>query len=211
MAKQIIYGEHARRKLKAGVDALANAVSTTLGAKGGNVALEKSWGAPQVINDGVTIAKEIELEDKFENMGAQLVKEASSKTNDVAGDGTTTATVLAQALVREGLRNVAAGSNPMSLKRGIEKAVVVGQLHHLQISGLCQLGAPVADVDAPQTAHGVQQFFALGVPDVYVVRMGDHAGTLGGQTLRVGERVHVMRTVQRLHGGIQPRRMARHR
>src|SRR3989344_9091695 len=98
-AKHIIYGEEARKKLKAGVDALANAVATTLGAKGRNVALEKSWGTPQVVNDGVTVAKEIELEDKFENMGAQIVKEAASKTNDVAGDGTTTATVLAQAIV----------------------------------------------------------------------------------------------------------------
>jgi len=124
MAKQIIYGEHARRKLKAGVDALANAVSTTLGAKGGNVALEKSWGAPQVVNDGVTIAREIELEDRFENMGAQLVKEASSKTNDVAGDGTTTATVLAQALVEEGIKNISAGANSMIVRRGLEKATL---------------------------------------------------------------------------------------
>jgi len=121
-AKQIIYGEEARNKLKKGVDALANAVATTLGAKGGNVALDKSWGAPQVANDGVTIAKEIELEDKFENMGAQLVKQAASKTNDVAGDGTTTSTVLAQALIESGLRNVSAGANPMILKRGLEKA-----------------------------------------------------------------------------------------
>ena len=122
MAKQIVYGETARRKLKDGVDALADAVSTTLGPKGGNVALEK-WGTPQVVNDGVTIAKEIELEDKFENMGAQLVKEASSRTNDIAGDGTTTATVLAQALVEEGLKNISAGANSMIVKRGLEKAI----------------------------------------------------------------------------------------
>lgn len=122
MAKQIIYGEDARKKLKSGVDALANAVSTTLGARGGNVALDRSYGGPQVVNDGVTIAKEIELEDKFENMGAQIVKEAASKTNDVAGDGTTTATVLAQALVEEGLKNVSAGANGMMIKRGLEKA-----------------------------------------------------------------------------------------
>jgi len=121
-AKMIIYGEEARQKLKKGVDALAKAVGTTLGPKGGNVALDKSWGAPQVVNDGVTIAKEIELTDKFENMGAQLVKEASTKTNDVAGDGTTTATVLAQALVESGLKNISAGTNPMMLRRGIEKA-----------------------------------------------------------------------------------------
>jgi chaperonin GroEL len=122
MAKQIIYAEEARTKLKAGVDKLANAVATTLGPKGRNVALDKKWGAPSVIHDGVTVAKEIELEDPFENMGASLVKEAASKTSDVAGDGTTTATVLAQAIVEEGLKNITAGANPMILKRGVEKA-----------------------------------------------------------------------------------------
>jgi len=121
-AKMVIYGDQARLKLKAGVDALTKAVAATLGPKGGNVALEKSWGAPQIVNDGVTIAKEIELSDKFENMGAQLVKEAASKTNDVAGDGTTTATVLAQALVESGLRVVSAGANAMGIRRGLEKA-----------------------------------------------------------------------------------------
>ncbi len=124
-AKKIIYGDEARTKLKAGVDALARAVATTLGAKGRNVAIDKSWGSPQVVHDGVTVAKEIELEDKFENMGAQIVKEASSKTNDIAGDGTTTATVLAQALVESGLRNISAGANPMILRRGLEKATQV--------------------------------------------------------------------------------------
>ncbi len=124
-AKKIIYGEDARKKLKAGVDALARAVATTLGPKGANVALDKSWGTPQVVHDGVTVAKEIELVDKFENMGAQIVREAASKTNDVAGDGTTTATVLAQALVDEGLKNVSAGANPMILRRGLEKAAEV--------------------------------------------------------------------------------------
>lgn len=122
-AKNIIYGDEARTKLKAGVDKVARAVWTTLGPRGGNVALHKSWGAPQVVHDGVTVAKEIELEDPFENMGAQLVKEAASKTNDIAGDGTTTSTVLAQALVEEGLRNVSAGSNAMILRKGLEKAV----------------------------------------------------------------------------------------
>ncbi|RJR26940.1 chaperonin GroEL [candidate division WWE3 bacterium] len=121
-AKMIIYGEQARQKLKKGVDDLAKAVATTLGPKGGNVALEKSWGAPQVVHDGVTVAKEIELQDKFENMGAQLVREAASKTNEKAGDGTTTATVLAQALVESGLKNVSAGANPMIIRRGLEKA-----------------------------------------------------------------------------------------
>jgi chaperonin GroEL len=120
MAKQIVFEDEARKSLKAGVDALANAVKTTLGPKGRNVALDKKWGSPTVTHDGVTVAKEIELEDPFENMGAQLLKEAATKTNDVAGDGTTTATVLAQAIVNEGLKNVTAGANPMLLKRGIE-------------------------------------------------------------------------------------------
>ena len=120
MAKQIVFEEQARARLKSGVDALANAVKTTLGPKGRNVALDKKWGSPTVTHDGVTVAKEIELEDPFENMGAQLLKEAATKTNDVAGDGTTTATVLAQAIVTEGQKNMAAGANPMLLKRGIE-------------------------------------------------------------------------------------------
>ncbi len=123
MAKQLEFSEPARRSLKAGVDKLADAVKVTLGPKGRNVVLDKKFGAPTVTNDGVTIAREIELEDPFENMGAQLVKEVATKTNDVAGDGTTTATVLAQAIISEGLRNVAAGANPMILKRGIDKGV----------------------------------------------------------------------------------------
>ncbi len=122
MAKQILFGEDARKELKRGIDILANSVKITLGPKGRNVALDKKWGAPTVTHDGVSVAKEIELEEPFQNMGAQLLKEAATKTNDVAGDGTTTATVLAQAIVNEGLRNVAAGANPMLLKRGIEKA-----------------------------------------------------------------------------------------
>ena len=123
MAKQIIYGEEARRALEKGVNQLADTVKLTIGPKGRNVVLDKKFGAPLITNDGVTIAKEIELEDAFENMGAQLVKEVSSKTNDVAGDGTTTATVLAQAMVREGIKNVAAGANPMVMRKGIQKAV----------------------------------------------------------------------------------------
>ncbi len=122
MAKKIQYGEEARRSLERGVNALADTVKITLGPKGRNVVLDKKYGAPVITNDGVTIAKEIELEDPFENMGAQLVKEVSTKTNDVAGDGTTTATLLAQAIIREGLRNLAAGANPMVLKKGIEAA-----------------------------------------------------------------------------------------
>ncbi|MFC2342783.1 MAG: chaperonin GroEL [Negativicutes bacterium] len=123
MAKQILFDEEARRALERGVDALANAVKVTLGPKGRNVVLDKKFGAPTITNDGVTIARDIELEDPFENMGAQLVKEVATKTNDIAGDGTTTATLLAQAMVHEGLRNVAAGANPMVLKKGIEQAV----------------------------------------------------------------------------------------
>src|SRR5436853_3177301 len=123
MAKMIAFEEEARRGLERGMNTLADAVKVTLGPKGRNVVLEKKWGAPTITNDGVSIAKEIELEDPWEKIGAELVKEVAKKTDDVAGDGTTTATVLAQALVREGLRNVAAGANPMSLKRGIEKAV----------------------------------------------------------------------------------------
>lgn len=123
MAKEIIFSEDARKALERGVNALAEAVKVTLGPKGRNVVIDKKFGAPTITNDGVTIAREIELPDHFENMGAQLVKEVATKTNDVAGDGTTTATVLAQALVREGLKNVAAGANPMIIKRGIEKAV----------------------------------------------------------------------------------------
>src|SRR3954465_10094838 len=123
MAKIIAYDEEARRGLERGLNALADAVKVTLGPKGRNVVLEKKWGAPTITNEGVTIAKEIELEDPFEKIGAELVKEVAKKPNDVAGDGTTTATILAQALVREGLRNVAAGANPMALKKGIEAAV----------------------------------------------------------------------------------------
>src|SRR6201988_1280116 len=122
-AKLIAFDEDARRGLERGMNQLADAVKVTLGPKGRNVVLEKKWGAPTITNDGVSIAKEIELEDPWEKIGAELGKEVAKKTDDVAGDGTTTATVLAQALVREGLRNVAAGANPMALKRGIEKAV----------------------------------------------------------------------------------------
>jgi chaperonin GroL len=121
--KILKYEENARRGLEAGVDRLANTVKITLGPRGRNVVIEKKFGVPTITNDGVTIAREVELEDPFENMGAQLVKEVATKTNDVAGDGTTTATVLAQALIHEGLRNVAAGANPLELKRGIDKAV----------------------------------------------------------------------------------------
>ena len=123
MAKQLIYADEARKKLLAGINKLADAVATTLGPKGRNVALDKKWGAPNVVHDGVTVAKEIDLEDPFENMGAQLIKEAASKTNDEAGDGTTTATILARSIAEEGLKNITAGTNPMIMKKGIEAGV----------------------------------------------------------------------------------------
>src|SRR5277367_5255139 len=131
--KELKYSSDARKALEAGVDAVANAVKVTLGPKGRYVVLDKKFGAPTITNDGVTIAREIEVEDPFENQGAQLVKEVATATNDVAGDGTTTATVLAQAIVHEGLKNVTAGANPLALKRGIEKAVdqVVASIHAL--------------------------------------------------------------------------------
>ncbi|MCK4225133.1 MAG: chaperonin GroEL [candidate division Zixibacteria bacterium] len=154
MPKIMEFDAQARDKLKRGIDKLANAVKVTLGPKGRNVALDKKWGAPTVTKDGVTVAKEIELEDPFENMGAQMVKEVASKTSDVAGDGTTTATVLAQAIFREGLKNVTAGANPMALKRGIEKAVetVVGEIKKVSkpIPGkteISQVGAISANND----------------------------------------------------------------
>ncbi|MBE5809414.1 MAG: chaperonin GroEL [Clostridiales bacterium] len=142
MAKQIQYGETARRSLEKGVNALADTVKITLGPKGRNIVLDKKYGAPLITNDGVTIAKEIELEDPFENMGAQLVKEVSTKTNDVAGDGTTTATLLAQAIIREGLKNLAAGANPMVLKKGIAAATEAA------VEGLKELSQPISGKQA---------------------------------------------------------------
>src|SRR5262245_22108925 len=128
MAKQLVFREDARRQLKTGIDTLARAVATTLGPKGRNVALDKKWGAPTVTHDGVTVAKEVELEDRYANMGAQRLKEAATKTNDITGNGTTTATVLAHIIVNEGLRNVAAGANPMLIKRGLDRAAsLVGE------------------------------------------------------------------------------------
>ncbi|MBQ6961639.1 MAG: chaperonin GroEL [Clostridia bacterium] len=142
MAKQLKYGEDARRALESGINALANTVKITLGPKGRNVVLDKKYGAPLITNDGVTIAKEIELEDPFENMGAQLIKEVATKTNDVAGDGTTTATLLAQAIVREGLKNLAAGANPMVLKNGIEAATEAA------VEGLKEISRPISGKQA---------------------------------------------------------------
>jgi chaperonin GroEL len=157
MAKQIKFHEDARRKLESGVNKLADAVKVTLGPKGRNVVLEKKWGSPTITNDGVTIAREIELEDVYENMGAQLAKEVATKTNDAAGDGTTTATVLAQAMVKEGLRNVAAGANPMLLKRGIDQAVerVVEQLSSLS-----------RDIETPEEIASVAAISANNDPEI---------------------------------------------
>ncbi|MGA3353226.1 MAG: chaperonin GroEL [Acidimicrobiales bacterium] len=156
MAKMLVFDENARRRLETGVNKLADTVKVTLGPKGRNVVLDKKFGAPTITNDGVTIARDIELEDHFENMGAQLVKEVATKTNDVAGDGTTTATVLAQALVREGLRNVAAGANPMSLKRGIEKAVA---------AAVESIGAQARDVEGRQE---IAQVAAISAADTSI-------------------------------------------
>ena len=157
MAKQIQYGEEARRSLERGINALADTVKITLGPKGRNVVLDKKYGSPLITNDGVTIAKDVELEDAFENMGAQLVKEVATKTNDVAGDGTTTATLLAQAMIREGLKNVAAGANPMVIRRGIEKAtdVAVEQLKKLSkpVSGSKAI-AQIASISASDETIG---------------------------------------------------------
>ena len=139
MAKMIVYGEEARKKLQSGIDQLANTVKVTLGPKGRNVVLSRKFGAPLVTNDGVTIAKEVELEDPFENMGAQLIREVATKTNDVAGDGTTTATLLAQAITREGLKNLSAGANPMVMRKGIEKAVAAA------VAAIKAASVPVSD------------------------------------------------------------------
>jgi chaperonin GroEL len=146
MAKQIKYAKEARKALKSGVDQLANAVVTTLGPKGRNVALDKKWGAPTVVHDGVAVAKEIELKDPFENMGAQLIKEAASKTSDVAGDGTTTATLLAQSIINKGFDKVNTEVNPMILKVGIEKGVAE------VVKRIKEMAVPVKDADVAKVA-----------------------------------------------------------
>ena len=156
MSKMLVFDEQARRRLETGVNKLADAVKVTLGPRGRNVVLDKKYGAPTITNDGVTIAREVELEDAFENMGAQLVKEVATKTNDVAGDGTTTATVLAQALVREGLRNVAAGANPMSLKRGIEAAVA---------AAVASIATQAKDIEG---RHEIAQVAAISAADANI-------------------------------------------
>src|SRR5437868_1301975 len=145
-AKQVKFAQDARDKILRGVNVLADAVKVTLGPKGRNVVLEKSYGAPTITKDGVSVAKEIELKDKYENMGAQMVKEVASKTSDVAGDGTTTATVLAQAILKEGLKSVAAGMNPMDLKRGIDKAVAAATEELKKLSKPCSTTKEIAQV-----------------------------------------------------------------
>ena len=178
MAKLIAFDEDARRGLERGMNILADAVKVTLGPKGRNVVLEKKWGAPTITNDGVSIAKEIELEDPCEKIGAELVKEVAKKTDDVAGDGTTTATVLAQALVKEGLRNVAAGANPMALKRGIEKAVE-------SVSEV--LGNQAKDVETKEQIAATASISAADTQRRRAHRRGDGQGRQGRRHHRRGE------------------------
>ena len=192
MAKDIFYGEDARRKLQAGVDKLADTVKITLGPKGRNVLINKSFGSPLITNDGVTIAREIELEDATENMGAQVVKEVASKTNDVAGDGTTTATLLAQIIVKEGFKNVAAGANPMELKKGIQGAVDVA------VEEISKIAKPV------ETKESIAQVAAVSAADPQnILSRGYSIVTDGGgnivkdsSSLEIGQTVSI-----RLAGG----------
>jgi len=192
MAKQLKYGEEARKALENGLNQLADTVKITLGPKGRNVVLEKKFGAPLITNDGVTIAKEIELEDPFENMGAQLVKEVATKTNDVAGDGTTTATLLAQAIVREGLRNVAAGANPMVVRRGIEAAV------NEAVEGLKELSVPVGSKQA------IEQVAAISAGDETVGKMiADAMEKVGNDGVITIEESKTMKTELNIVEGMQ--------
>ena len=192
MAKQLKYGDDARKALESGLNQLADTVKITLGPKGRNVVLEKKFGAPLITNDGVTIAKEIELEDPFENMGAQLVKEVATKTNDVAGDGTTTATLLAQAMVREGLRNVAAGANPMVVRRGIEAAVKEA------VEGLKELSVPVG------SKHAIEQVAAISASDETVGKMiADAMEKVGKDGVITIEESKTMKTELNIVEGMQ--------
>ena len=192
MAKQIIYGEEARRKMEKGVNALADTVKITLGPKGRNVVLDKKFGAPQIINDGVTIAKEIELEDAFENMGAQLVKEVATKTNDIAGDGTTTATVLAQAIIREGMKNVAAGANPMQIRKGINKASEVA------VESLKKLSQPI------ESKMAIAQVGAVSADDAEIGSLiADAMEKVGNEGVITVEESKTMRTELKTVEGMQ--------
>ena len=210
-AKQIVFDENARRALERGANLLADAVKVTLGPKGRNVVLDKKFGSPTITNDGVTIAKEIELADSFENMGAQLVKEVASKTNDIAGDGTTTATVLAQAIIREGLRNVTAGSNPLLIKRGIEKAVEVavdemGSRINLQKVDTKEKIAQVASISANDKEIGdfiAEAMEKVGKDGVITVEESKHA-----QDRSRDQRRHAVR--QGLHLAVHGHRQRAH-
>ena len=190
MAKNISFDEQARRSLERGMNQLADAVRVTLGPKGRNVVLEKKWGAPTITNDGVTVAREIELDDPFENLGAQLTKEVATKTNDIAGDGTTTATVLAQAMVHEGLRAVAAGANPMGLKRGMDKATeAVGEalkagLGDHPLVGEIRTFGMLAAIEVVKD-KGTRERFQPGGTATEVVR--DHAIASGMMMRAVGD------------------------
>ena len=181
MAKQIVYSDKSRQMINEGVNQLANAVKITLGPKGRNVVLDKKFGSPTITKDGVTVAKEIELKDPFENMGAQMVREVASKTSDIAGDGTTTATVLAQAIYREGAKNVAAGANPMEIKRGIELAVeaVVGALQKMStpVSGdmIGQVGTISANTDQTIGTIIAEAMDKVGKDGVITVEEGQDA------------------------------------
>ncbi|HWQ58175.1 MAG TPA: chaperonin GroEL, partial [Clostridia bacterium] len=192
MAKQLKYGEDARRALEKGMNALADTVKITLGPKGRNVVLDKKYGAPLITNDGVTIAKEIELEDPFENMGAQLVKEVATKTNDVAGDGTTTATLLAQSIIHEGMKNVAAGANPMDLKRGIEFAVEEA------VKGLKELSKPV------ENKHAIAQVAAISASDEKIGELiSDAMEKVGNDGVITVEESKTMKTELKIVEGMQ--------
>ena len=192
MAKQIAYGEEARRALESGMNQLANTVKITMGPKGRNVVLDKKYGAPLITNDGVTIAKEIELEDPFENMGAQLVREVATKTNDVAGDGTTTATLLAQAIVREGMKNVAAGANPMGIKHGIEAAV------NEAVEGLKKISKPVENKQA------IAQVASISAGDEKVgVLISDAMEKVGNDGVITIEESKTMKTELKVVEGMQ--------
>jgi len=192
MAKQLKYGEDARRALEKGMNALADTVKITLGPKGRNVVLDKKYGAPMITNDGVTIAKEIELEDPYENMGAQLVKEVATKSNDVAGDGTTTATLLAQSIIHEGMKNVAAGANPMELKRGIEFAVEEA------VSGLKELSKPV------ENKHAIAQVAAISASDEKIGELiSDAMEKVGNDGVITVEESKTMKTELKIVEGMQ--------
>ena len=210
MAKQIIYGEESRQAILRGVNQLANAVKVTLGPKGRNVVLDKKFGSPTITKDGVTVAKEIELKDPLENMGAQMVREVASKTSDIAGDGTTTATVLAQAIFREGAKNVVAGANPMELKRGIEKAVevVVAELKKQSkpVSGnaIAQVGTISANSDDTIGKIIAEAMEKVGKDGVITVEEAKHAGDLArgrrGHAVRPRLPLALLRDRSRAHG-----------